>query len=548
MSCPNELALSIYADGELAPNEARDVVAHLDGCADCRTLLASLQQENSLLREVLTEEPVAKAAASRPHASAWLGATIALAALVPVMMQWLWQAAPSLPPGFRWIGNFGLVEGTYSLSRGLVELAVGGQDMWISSFGFGATLLVVIGALALGTRRRPALAGAGMALALVAGLAAPSSVYAAEFRYEEEGTVKVDAGETVDDTVFLGGKTAIVAGTVDGDVFAAAERVEVTGTVRGNLFSAGETVTIDGSVSGNVHAAGKNVDVDAEVGGTGFLAGQNVKLNEAGSLARGGFFAGESVRSHGQVGRDLYLAGEKVDVSGSVARSVQAYGKELSVGSTARIDGNLKVTAPSEDAVQVDEGATIKGQTSVEIEEEHEHRAFSYVGFYFGVLGKALALLLIGVVLVVLFPSLRPSPPDSSREVLRDMGIGFIVLLAVPVAVLFIAITLIGIPVAMVVAFAYGMLLYLSTLVVAYFIAKRFMPEDGRRLLLYTGLILLALLFVIEIPFIGGALGVLVRIFGFGCLALHLWNLYQSWRESSGPGASAATPVEPALP
>jgi len=34
MSCPNELTLSIYADGELPAEEAHRVVDHLEGCAD----------------------------------------------------------------------------------------------------------------------------------------------------------------------------------------------------------------------------------------------------------------------------------------------------------------------------------------------------------------------------------------------------------------------------------------------------------------------------------------------------------------------------------
>lgn len=55
MSCPDELTLSIYADGELPGAEARHVAAHLKGCATCKALLASLQQENAVLTEALGE-------------------------------------------------------------------------------------------------------------------------------------------------------------------------------------------------------------------------------------------------------------------------------------------------------------------------------------------------------------------------------------------------------------------------------------------------------------------------------------------------------------
>ncbi len=545
MSCPTELTLSIYADGELPEHEAHRIVAHLEACATCSALFTALEQENAVLMEVLGEEeavtvvlPAASStssgSASGSSASSWVWGAVAAAALAPVMLNWLWQTTPSLPAGVGWVSGFGGLGGLISILRGLAQLFGGGQDMWVSSFGFVATLFVVLGTLSVVALRRP-LAGAtaGLALALLAGLAPPSPAHAAELRYEKEGTVKVAEGESIDDTVFLAGKTAIVAGVVNGDVFAAAERVEVTGTVRGNVYSAGETVTIAGEVSGNVHAAGKNVEVDSRVGGSSFVAGQNVIVTEGSELARGGYFAGESVRSKGRVGRDLIFAAETMELSGSVERSVRGYGKRVTVSSSGSVGGDLQVTVPLPDAIEVDDGATVSGETIVDIEKKAERRAFLYPGFYFGVLAKALAMLLMGLVLVTLFPSLLPPAPESSKEVLRDMGFGFVALIATPVVMLIIALTVIGIPVSIVLGMVYGVLLFLSTLVVAYFAAQRLPAADNRRLVLNTGASLLVILFVVAIPFVGPGLSFLVHIFGMGCLVVHLRNLYTKSHGSS---------------
>ena len=551
MSCPTELTLSIQADGELPEHEAHRIVAHLEACATCSALLTALERENVVLMEALGEEeavtdrlPAASstpsASASGSSASSWIWGAVAAAALAPVMLDWLWQATPSLPAGVGWVSGFGGLGGFFSISRGLVQLFVGGQDMLVSSFGFVATLFVVVGTLSVATLRRP-LAGAtaGLALALLAGLAPPSPAHAAELRYEKEGTVKVAEGESIDDTVFLAGKTAIVAGVVDGDVFAAAERVEVTGTVRGNVYSAGRTVTIAGEVSGNVHAAGKNVEVDSKVGGSGFVAGQNVIVTEGSHLGRGGYFAGESVRSKGRVGRGIIFAAETMEVSGSVERNVRGYGSQVTVSSSGSVGGDLHVTVPSPDAVEVDDGATVSGETIVDIEEKEKRRAFLYPGFYFGVLAKALAMLLMGLVLVMLFPSLLPPSPDSSKEVLRHMGFGFVALVATPVVMLIIALTVIGIPVSIVLGMVYAVLVFLSTLVVAYFAAQRLPAADSRRrLVLNTGASLLVILFVVAIPFVGPGLNFLVHIFGMGCLVVHLRNLYTKSHGSSDSSMS----------
>jgi cytoskeletal protein CcmA (bactofilin family) len=399
----------------------------------------------------------------------------------------------------------------------------GGQDMLVSWIGFPL--------------------GAGVALGLLAGLAPPSQAHAAEFRSEKDGTVTIDAGETIDDTVFLSGQTVVVAGVVEGDVFAAAEQVEITGTVRGNLYCGGRKVTIGGEIAGNVHAGGKDLELSAKVGGSGFLGGQNVVLTEGSELARGGYLAGESVRAQGRVGRDLYFGAEKMEIGGSVERSVHGYAGQFAVSSGGSVGGDVNVTVPAEDAAKIDEGATVSGATVIDVEaEKKERRAFLYPGFYLGVLAQALALLVIGLVLVTLFPSLLPPAPESGKEALRNMGIGLIILLATPVAMLFIALTVIGIPVSIVLAMAYALLLYTSTLVVAYFLALRLPATNNRRLVVSTALSLLVILLVVKVPLVGPGLRFLVHLLGMGCLVMHLRNLYVASRDSAtGPTGQVGT-------
>ena len=563
--CPDELTLSIYADGELSGDEAARVGRHLDGCAACTTLLRSVEGENEMLREVLlesvsdalpeTEFAVDSGASKhvefgvRPRDARWaIAAAIAIAALTPFALEWAWQAVPSLPAELSWVGSVGSYGGAMSLSQALVRFFVGGQDMILSSFGFIATLVVVLGVLATmaaRTRaRQGAVAVAAFAVLLLGGLAPATDAHAAEFRVEEDGTVRVSEGETIEDTVFLGGNTAIMAGTIDGDLFAGAEQVEITGTVHGNVYTAGESVRVSGVVDGNLHAAGENVDVSTKLGGSGFLAGQRVMVNAEGDLARGAFVAGETVQSRGRVGRDLFFAADEMSIDGSVERNVSGYGTQVAVGSASTIGGDFTVTVPRDDAVEVRDGASIAGVTNINIDEEREHRAFVGVAFYLWMIAKALAMLLVGWLLVTVFPKLRPSVPESSGEVLKNMGVGFLALVATPVAIVLLLVTVIGIPIALALGMLYGMLLFLSTLVVADFVGQRFTfgGDTGTGDALRTGVALFAILFLTSIPFIGGGLNFLITILGAGVLLLHLHKLYQS------RGSGGETPTGPAGP
>jgi cytoskeletal protein CcmA (bactofilin family) len=392
------------------------------------------------------------------------------------------------------------------------------------------------------TARRYVLMGAIVGVAVVQ-LLDPSQACAAEFRYDKDGTVRVDAAESIDDTVFLSGKTVIVAGVVDGDVFAAAERVEVKGTVRGNIYVAGESVTIAGQVGGNVHAAGKDLELEAKVGGSGFLAARNLILTEGSELARGGYLACESVQSKGRIGRDLYFAASTVDLSGTVEREVRGYARRVTVSSSSSLAGDIHVTVPSEDALEVAEGATVSGETIVDVHVEEEDRPFRRPGFYFGVVAQTLALLLLGIVLATLFPSLLPPAPKSSREVLRDMGIGLVALVATPIVMLLIALTVIGIPVSILLGMVYAVLVFVSTLVVAYLVGQRLPIQNDRpvRVVLRTGLSLLVILFAVGIPFIGPGLRFLIHIFGMGCLLVHLRNRYTARRGLADLPAEASS-------
>jgi hypothetical protein len=282
------------------------------------------------------------------------------------------------------------------------------------------------------------------------------------------------------------------------------------------------------------------------VPGSVYLAGQNVVVAEGSELSRGGFLAGETVRARGQVGRSLYFGADEMELSGSVTGELRGYAREVRLSSTGSVGGDLHLTVSSEDAVEIDDGATVGGATAIEVEEGHEHRAFLYGGFYFGVLAKALAMLLIGLLLVVLFPSLRPPTPESSNQVLRDMGVGFVALLATPVAILMIALTIIGLPVSLVLAMIYAALVFLSTLVVAYFATERLPVLEQVHQAVRVGLALLVILFIVEIPFLGAGLSFLIRIFGMGVLIMHLRDLYARRRGPSGGTPAVETGVLPA--
>jgi anti-sigma factor RsiW len=100
MNCLPEFTYAIYADGELPPEEAREVESHLVHCPRCLKLVHALQAENRMLAAVLDEVEVSAPLTARPLQPAavlWLaGAVLALVGGLQVLLR-----AWAVPAGRR---------------------------------------------------------------------------------------------------------------------------------------------------------------------------------------------------------------------------------------------------------------------------------------------------------------------------------------------------------------------------------------------------------------------------------------------------------------
>jgi len=333
--------------------------------------------------------------------------------------------------------------------------------------------------------------GIALLLALVLVLAAVPGVATAESR--SGGTVVVADGETVDENLEAYGGTIVVRGTVDGDLSAFGGDVLVTGEVTGDVSAFAGNVRITGTVGGNVDATGGNVYLDpgAEVGGTFSAAAGNVLVG-------------------GAVGGNAELAGGTVTLA-----------------ETATIDGNVEY-AVGDDGEFTDRGATVGGAiTRTENVQPGPFEGPIVPGWVFGVYGFFVNLLL-GAVLLLVFP--RFSGSVAARvgdDPLRTGAIGLIALVAIPLVLFALLVTIVGIPLAVVGALLFGLLLWVGLVYGRFAVGVWLLSladVDNRWLGLIVGLVVLGL--VAAIPWIGGLVDFLVLLLGLGAVAVLLYTGY----------------------
>lgn len=102
------------------------------------------------------------------------------------------------------------------------------------------------------------------------------SVTAAEVISGEESWT-LEAGETVNDDLYLTGNELLIDGVVNGDVVAVADYLRIQGEVNGDVIFLGGGLRLDGTVNGDIRTAALSIDIQGTVeesltfAGSGFL-------------------------------------------------------------------------------------------------------------------------------------------------------------------------------------------------------------------------------------------------------------------------------------
>ncbi len=376
-----------------------------------------------------------------------------------------------------------------------------------------------------------------LVIAILFSISFVSLALAAEIR--TGAGAQVAAGEVIDDDLYISGTTVNIAGTVNGDAVATAGSINVTGRINGNLFAFAQTVSVSGKVDGGLFAAGQTVILTGEMTRTVRVAGQSILVQ--GPIGRDLMAAGQAVtlESGSTVRQDLLLAAQEGQVLGAVGRRLQGSVGTLVVGGRVG-DVNVQaeqlsmlpgasvgsLTYTSEQEAQIQSGATVSGPINHLLPERRaERRAPSWTDQILPRLWWFVSTLIVGLVAAWLVPSLLREPAEALRDrPWQSLGWGALLFIVTPIAVIVAMITLVGIPIGLLVLFAYGAALFLSQIFVALILGQLILqqrPGEGTIPLLgplALGLVVVMVAFAVLglVPFLGGLVVLSTLVLGLG--------------------------------
>lgn len=332
-------------------------------------------------------------------------------------------------------------------------------------------------------------------LALVVALV-PATAMAAEI-ITGDGIVIT---EPVNGDLYLLGSDVIIDAPVDGDVIAAAGRVVIHSSVSGSVHALAGEVIIDGDVGGSVMAAGGTTIVKGHIGHAVRVAATELDIQRAtidGDLvvAATRITLDDQSTVHGEI----LMRVADAELAGSIEGGIRGSARNLRVSGVIGAASDIRVNSlrfmpgavvsepfayTSDHEMLVDGGTSITGAVT-RTPPDHRTpgetiaRSLLFALFRFG-WALATGWLLLRVMpdaVIGISETLRLAPA-------RSLLWGLLTLFAAPIAAFVVAITVIGIPIALIMLACYVFALYASQIVVGMVIGmaigrSRWKNDDG---------------------------------------------------------------------
>jgi hypothetical protein len=235
---------------------------------------------------------------------------------------------------------------------------------------------------------------------------------------------------------------------------------------------------------------------------------------ERGETVDGVFLASGDARIAGEV------AGDVIVLSGDVLVSGRIDGDLFTAGGTARLLPSAEVTGDvgyGDEHPQVALDARVHGDVS---KQDWPDLGGVFVGIsaFLIWLAVTLSLLVLGALLLLIAPRAADALEARSRERLGPtIAIGIAVLIALPVLAFIAAITLVGLPLAIVVGLALLPLGAVAYVVSAYALGRRMVEPPRHRMLAFLAG-LGALRIAAFVPILGPVVSIAALIFGLGLI------------------------------
>ena len=388
-------------------------------------------------------------------------------------------------------------------------------------------------------RRRLTAHGATLAMAV-----AVIVIAAADLVNAGEPAERVTLTGNHADQQFVAGEEVHVDAAVTDEIFAAGEDVTFDGASAETMIAAGRRLTVRSSAAENAIMAGGGLSFEGEIADDLVaavcpfcpLASNRLHIRQAARIDDDARLAAGVLDIDGTIGGDLYAAAGDFTLTGKVAGNVSVLAERIVIDPGAQIGGDFSYRSPIEPEIAA--GAVIEGDI-VELEapwlDEVEFERAG--GSFWTWVVMAVAMVVFGAVVQLVAPGLVAAAGKQARErTWSSLGIGFLILVATPVAVGLLLISVVGAPLGVFVVPLLVVGLGFALATIASVIGDRLRrfgdssPEAASTLqkLTWFAAGMIALAIIGAIPFVGGLFLLVAILIGLGAFCRQVLPLLRS--------------------
>lgn len=394
------------------------------------------------------------------------------------------------------------------------------------------------------TKRRPvsAITGIALALGLTFGFVPKTS---ASITFVQTNKWTLAQSDVEQRELWLLAETLVVEGRVEGALFAATGDADLNGAFARDVWATGKALQLGGTFEESARMVARSlVSLSGTIQRNAMMAaGETVQL-EAGSVVGGdALLGGRTVLLRGRVDGNTTIVADRIIVSGDIGGTLYLRGRDISLLPGARVGGNLVYHAPHE----------IVPGTNVQIAGQMQRVALPERGRTGTILREAYffaAALFAGLLFMIVAPApLGRGVRHVRRHFWRSALAGSLGFILIPLVVVLLALTVIGLPASLVMLALYVTVLYLAKIVTALALGGWVLRRAGHQTFwtaaMALGVGLLLLYIIANLPIVGGIAQLVILFVGLGGLILGAANV-QSVAKADRAKPHHVPPLPPA--
>lgn len=350
----------------------------------------------------------------------------------------------------------------------------------------------------------------------------------AQANSQSDKTVFVSSDQVIEGDYVVKGEIVDISGTINGDLYVAGGMVTVDGVVNGDLLVAGGNISIKGNIINNARVVGGNVIIAGNIGKNLSVFSGSVNLLDTASVGGSIVGAGGNLVISSPVTKDIRVAGGQVTLGNKIGGNVFAYARRLSTSMDTNIIGNM--TYWSDQEADIAPSSIIQGEitqnmlpeNSFEKKQETGSLASSMVGFIaFGKIISFLSAFIVGVLFIGFFPNYSKRVISTvANKFWKNVGIGVLTAIIIPIVILLLFLSFIGIPLAVLGGMIFAFLLYaariLASILIGNWIIRRFTKKAHLIWALLVGLFVYEIINII--PVFGWIFAAIIISAGLGAI------------------------------